>query len=73
MKHCIHIVLGVFLLCFSSISWGQRITGKVYDNANKPITGVVVIETATQQGAATDLGGNYNINVKAAEHCIARA
>lgn len=70
MKHCIHIVLGVFLLCFSSISWGQRITGKVYDNANKPITGVVVIETATQQGAATDLGGNYNINVKAGEHTI---
>ena len=66
----IHIVFGVFLVCLSIAGWGQKITGKVYDNTNKPITGVVVIETATQQGAATDLGGNYTLNVKAGEHTI---
>ncbi|MFM7815083.1 MAG: carboxypeptidase-like regulatory domain-containing protein, partial [Flavobacteriales bacterium] len=70
MKSSLHVLLSTFFIGLSAWSWGQKITGKVFDNANKPVSGVVVIETATQQGVATDLGGNYALSVKAGEHTI---
>lgn len=39
----------------------QSISGKVTDNQNQPLIGVVVMAEGTQKGSVTDIDGKYNI------------
>lgn len=41
----------------------SRVTGQVVDNNGEPIIGASVIEKGTSNGAATDMDGNFSINV----------
>ncbi|MDR2148062.1 MAG: TonB-dependent receptor [Tannerella sp.] len=42
---------------------GRRITGKVSDADGEPIIGASVIEKGTTNGVATDVDGNFSLNV----------
>lgn len=45
----------------------QRVvSGKVVDKEGQPIIGAMVIEKGTQNGASTDIDGNYSLKVKGA-------
>ncbi|MFN5665322.1 MAG: TonB-dependent receptor plug domain-containing protein, partial [Bacteroidota bacterium] len=39
----------------------QTISGKITDNQNQPLIGVVVMAEGTQKGGVTDIDGNYRI------------
>lgn len=54
-----------FFLAASYTASGQdmTITGKVLDEAGVPVIGASVIESGTQNGAITDLDGNYILEV----------
>ncbi len=41
-----------------------RITGKVVDERNEPIPGASVYEKVSHRGTATDVNGNYSLNVE---------
>src|ERR1700761_4161305 len=41
---------------------GNKITGKVVDDANLPLPGVTVMVKGTNYGVVTDVNGNYSIN-----------
>ena len=50
----------------STTVWGQKvkITGTVIDNTNEPVIGATVMESGTNNGVATDMDGNFTIEVK---------
>jgi TonB-linked SusC/RagA family outer membrane protein len=51
-------------LIFSSILVAQStVTGKVTDNAGKPLAGVSVVVKESSSGTSTDIGGAYSITV----------
>ena len=61
-----YLIKYVFLLLFvfsASIVFAQTgvITGKVVDEANQPLPGATVTVKGTQQGAGTDVNGNFRL------------
>ena len=50
---------------------GRTIKGKVTDDNGKPLTGASVIEkTAPENGATTDVNGNFSITLKNSDHIV---
>lgn len=53
------------LLLVSSLMFAQsNVSGTVKDANGEPLIGVSVLEVGTQNGAVTDMYGNYKLNVK---------
>ena len=53
------------LLLVSSLTFAQsKVSGTVKDANGEPLIGVSVQEVGTQNGAVTDINGNYTLNVK---------
>ena len=53
------------LLLVSSLTFAQsNVSGTVKDANGEPLVGVSVLEVGTQNGAVTDMYGNYKLNVK---------
>lgn len=53
------------LLLVSSLTFAQsNVSGTVKDANGEPLIGVSVLEVGTQNGAVTDMYGNYQLNVK---------
>lgn len=63
------LLLVVFFIGFSINSWSQKnqVTGVVTDQGKMSIPGVNVIIKGSKVGVATDINGNYQINVKAGD------
>jgi len=56
------ILLAVFMILFSTVSYGQtRITGKVSDPNDVPLPGVTVIIKGTLKGTVSNSDGSYEI------------
>ena len=59
------ILFSSALLLVSSFSFAQsRVSGTVKDANGEPLIGVSVMEVGTNNGAVTDVNGNYTLNVK---------
>ena len=53
------------LLLVSSLTFAQsKVSGTVKDANGEPLIGVSVVEEGTNNGAVTDINGNYTLNVK---------
>ena len=53
------------LLLVSSLTFAQsKVSGTVKDATGEPLIGVSVVEEGTNNGAVTDINGNYTLNVK---------
>ncbi len=64
MKNFIYLL--AILLFSSSLSLAQRtVSGKVMDNAGEPLIGATVLAEGTSTGTATDLNGEFSLNVPA--------
>ena len=66
MTLCMKIALSLFgLILFSGTLMAQsvKVTGKVTDISNQPLTGVFVLIDGTRTGVSTDDDGEYTINV----------
>ena len=48
----------------------QTVSGKVYDPANQTLPGVVVKDKQSGNGAATDIDGNFSLNLSAGKHTL---
>lgn len=47
------------------VKQGPRVvTGKVVDKEGQPVIGAMIIESGTQNGAGTDINGNYELKLK---------
>lgn len=44
----------------------RTVTGKIVDKDGQPVIGAMVIEKGTQNGASTDIDGNYSLKVRGA-------
>lgn len=59
------ILFSSALLLVSSLTFAQsNVSGTVKDANGEPLIGVSVLEVGTQNGAVTDMYGNYKLNVK---------
>ncbi|MDR2148036.1 MAG: TonB-dependent receptor [Tannerella sp.] len=58
-----YIVLSKRAILQSTQQTGRRISGKVSDASGEAIIGASVIERGTSNGVATDVGGNFSLNV----------
>ena len=59
------ILFSSALLLVSSLTFAQsKVSGTVTDANGEPLVGVSVLEVGTQNGAVTDMDGNYTLNVK---------
>ena len=63
MKSKLFASLMLLLMGFVAMAQTVRITGTVSDEIG-PVVGSSVIESGTQNGAITDLDGNFSLNVK---------
>lgn len=59
------VLLSSALLLVSTLTFAQsKVSGTVKDANGEPLIGVSVLEVGTQNGAVTDMYGNYKLNVK---------
>lgn len=59
------VLLSSALLLVSTLAFAQsKVSGTVKDANGEPLIGVSVLEVGTQNGAVTDMYGNYKLNVK---------
>ena len=59
------VLLSSALLLVSTLTFAQsKVSGTVKDANGEPLIGVSVMEVGTNNGAVTDLNGNYTLNVK---------
>jgi outer membrane receptor for ferrienterochelin and colicin len=57
-------IIALFCLCLSTITFAQTdISGKVVDESSEPILGANVIVVGTGTGTATDIDGNFTLQV----------
>jgi len=63
MKSKLFTCLALLFLSLSLMAQTKTVTGKVIDETGQPVIGASVMESGTQNGAITDLDGNYSINV----------
>lgn len=60
-----HGFINLLLICCGSTLLAQtRVTGKVTDENNLPLPGVVVMQTSTSNSVPTDEKGNYTITLR---------
>ncbi|MDE6856807.1 MAG: carboxypeptidase-like regulatory domain-containing protein, partial [Muribaculaceae bacterium] len=59
---CIALLM-VMLLAGSISAWADTVKGNVVDESGEPLIGVTVRVDGTSIGTATDMDGNYTINV----------
>jgi TonB-linked SusC/RagA family outer membrane protein len=65
MKNLLLIVLMAILTSMSGSVLGQTVTGKVTDSSDgMPLPGVSILIKGTSTGTATDVDGNYQLNVE---------
>jgi len=63
--------LSIFtLLLLSSATYAQVVKGKVYDSANQTLPGVVVKDKESGVGMATDIDGNYALELSEGKHSL---
>ena len=59
------VLLSSALLLVSTLTFAQsKVSGTVKDANGEPLMGVSVMEVGTNNGAVTDINGNYTLNVK---------
>jgi TonB-linked SusC/RagA family outer membrane protein len=58
------------LTLFSVCSYAQIVTGKVYDADKQTMPGVVVKDKQSGNGVATDIDGNYTLNLSVGKHTL---
>ena len=59
------VLLSSALLLVSTLTFAQsKVSGTVNDANGEPLIGVSVMEVGTNNGAVTDINGNYTLNVK---------
>lgn len=59
------VLLSSALLLVSTLTFAQsKVSGTVKDANGEPLIGVSVMEVGTNNGAVTDINGNYTLNVK---------
>jgi outer membrane receptor for ferrienterochelin and colicins len=58
----LHLILLVLLFSSRAFSQNYTISGTVTDSLNNPLVGANIILVGTDQGAASDAYGNYDIN-----------
>ena len=59
------VLLSSALLLVSTLTFAQsKVSGTVKDANGEPLVGVSVMEVGTNNGAVTDVNGNYTLNVK---------
>lgn len=59
------VLLSSALLLVSTLTFAQsKVSGTVKDANGEPLVGVSVLEVGTNNGAVTDINGNYTLNVK---------
>lgn len=59
------VLLSSALLLVSTLTFAQsKVSGTVKDDNGEPLIGVSVMEVGTNNGAVTDMNGNYTLNVK---------
>ena len=59
------VLLSSALLLVSTLTFAQsNVSGTVKDANGEPLIGVSVMEVGTNNGAVTDINGNYTLNVK---------
>ena len=59
------VLLSSALLLVSTLTFAQsKVSGTVKDANGEPLVGVSVMEVGTNNGAITDINGNYTLNVK---------
>ena len=64
MKSKLFTCMALLFFCLSLAAQEKiTVTGKVIDEAGIPVIGASVIEDGTQNGAITDLDGNYILEV----------
>ncbi|MDE5997753.1 MAG: TonB-dependent receptor [Muribaculaceae bacterium] len=56
-------LLMVMILSGSISAWADTVKGNVVDESGEPLIGVTVMVSGTSVGTATDIDGNYTINV----------
>ncbi len=56
-------LLMVMILSGSISAWADTVKGNVVDESGEPLIGVTVMVSGTSIGTATDIDGNYTINV----------
>ncbi|WP_162944862.1 SusC/RagA family TonB-linked outer membrane protein [Flavisolibacter nicotianae] len=56
-------IVAIFLLASLQVTAQTRVSGKVTDEAQKPLQGVSVVVRGTSNGTTTDAGGNFSISV----------
>ncbi len=60
------VLLSSALLLVSTLTFAQsKVSGTVKDANGKPLVGVSVMEVGTNNGAVTDINGNYTLECKA--------
>ena len=70
MNKCYFSLAFLALTFLSVCSYAQTVTGKVYDNAKQTLPGVVVKDKQSGNGVATDIDGNYTLNLTAGKHTL---
>ena len=63
MKSKLFTCLAMLFLSFSLMAQTRQVSGTVVDNVG-PVAGASVIEKGTQNGAVTDLDGNWTLSVR---------
>lgn len=59
------VLLSSALLLVSTLTFAQsKVSGTIKDANGEPLIGVSVMEVGTNNGAVTDINGNYTLNVK---------
>lgn len=59
------VLLSSAILLVSTLTFAQsKVSGTVKDANGEPLIGVSVMEVGTNNGAVTDINGNYTLNVK---------
>ncbi len=59
----------LFAFCSPIIS-AQSVSGKVFDSKNQTLPGVVVKDKTSGSGVATDIDGNFRLNLTAGKHSL---
>lgn len=64
--------MAIFFLAFQLIAFGQEKTvkGNITDETGQPLPGVSVMVEGTTRGSATDLDGNYSIELREGENVL---
>lgn len=70
MNKCFHSLAFLALTFLSHCAFGQSVSGKVYDSAKQTLPGVVVKDKQSGNGVATDIDGNYNLNLAPGKHTL---